>query len=312
MGNTEKTLIKLFEAYSKNLEAFFPDLAGKFLCPLCKRLLSIEDLEKKKITIEHIIPSAIGGKLITLTCAACNHGAGAKLDAELLKRLQVEDVFSGKGSKPLRGKIKVGEGEQTVDLNIEFEDRPIVDLVGLPKYSNPSLQEAAIEEFEKGKGIEIRVEFEGYRVIPSYVAIIRSAYLMMFSFFGYGYILNPNLKIVLEQIQNFTAQSNVLYGIVEIQEAKFNANQINICQLSPSLFCFLPTLNFSTNKERYYSIVMPGLEHSGKRLYDNWKMSLESATFEVKIWKTILFDPSSISSPWLPHQIWREVESIGK
>jgi hypothetical protein len=186
-------------------------------------------------------------------------------------------------------------------------------LIGLPKYSNPSLQEKAIQEFEKGKdkGIKFQVEFESYKKIPSYVAIIRSAYLMMFSFFGYGYILHPNLKIVFEQIQNFTIESNVLYGIVEIQGNELGANHVSVCQLSSGEFCFLPTLNFSTTTEdRHYSIIMPGLGDSSKSIYDKLKLLRESATSELTVLETILFAPKLISYPFLPYQIWQKIGSV--
>src|SRR5574341_1282036 len=98
---------KLFTTYAKNLTLYAPQMHDRFCCPICLTLFERRDLSL--LRKEHIIPSAIGGTLITLTCAECNHTQGSKLEANLVKRLHVEDIFAGKSKVPIRGQVSTGD-----------------------------------------------------------------------------------------------------------------------------------------------------------------------------------------------------------
>ncbi|MBK9209082.1 MAG: hypothetical protein IPL71_12575 [Anaerolineales bacterium] len=59
-------------------------------------------MKSGELTLEHIIPSALGGKFITLTCKECNSKSGELLDAHLIQRLRTEDILTGKAMNLLR------------------------------------------------------------------------------------------------------------------------------------------------------------------------------------------------------------------
>lgn len=95
-------IIDLYNAYKSNLfEIGYNTNGGDYmLCPLCLEKISRENIEKKIIPIEHIIPlhstidkkqktpfTKIGVKSVrsglTITCKTCNEKKGSKLDAPM-------------------------------------------------------------------------------------------------------------------------------------------------------------------------------------------------------------------------------------
>jgi hypothetical protein len=65
---------KLFDLFSKNLAAAkqqwpeLPNVSDHFLCPLCRKLFDRSALNPpEKVSIEHAIPSALGGTYATAT-----------------------------------------------------------------------------------------------------------------------------------------------------------------------------------------------------------------------------------------------------
>ena len=67
---------KLFEQYSANLTKNSTLSEGWFVCPLCHQVFDWE--RETLLSIEHVIPKALGGKLLTLTCKKCNNDYGSK------------------------------------------------------------------------------------------------------------------------------------------------------------------------------------------------------------------------------------------
>ncbi|MBN2502846.1 MAG: HNH endonuclease, partial [Anaerolineales bacterium] len=76
MSKKQKKKEKLFDLYSTSL-AINSNLTDWFICPLCHRGFKKEHLES--LTLEHIIPQSLGGKLVTLTCWKCNKRVGQVL-----------------------------------------------------------------------------------------------------------------------------------------------------------------------------------------------------------------------------------------
>jgi len=76
---------KLFSLYAANLKIFKPELDDKFLCPICQEIFDrcALSFEHPLISIAHIIPQSIGGRLSTITCAKCNNNIGSKFDNHL-------------------------------------------------------------------------------------------------------------------------------------------------------------------------------------------------------------------------------------
>ena len=65
--------------------------AEVILCPLCWGVFPIGALAEGTVVPEHIPPISMGGKVRTLTCSACNHRHGSKLEGPLAERLRYEE-----------------------------------------------------------------------------------------------------------------------------------------------------------------------------------------------------------------------------
>ncbi len=140
MGNTQskrRRLTRYFEAYASNLSFFIPSLRNVFACPLCLRGFNPDALESEGLTEEHVISRELGGKLITLTCKDCNSRGGADLDVHLANEFRALDKISGLRAKPFKGRVKVGDVKQDVEVYVSGDQSPRLRIIGDTKRTNP-------------------------------------------------------------------------------------------------------------------------------------------------------------------------------
>jgi hypothetical protein len=138
----------LFDQYSWNLALYLPEWKERFACPLCLRLFTRAEIDQ--LSVEHIVPSSIGGNVLTLTCTECNNRHGSKLDAHLINRLRAEDKLTGRNPSGLRGVVTTGLGSFTAWMRISpSEDSPL-SFIGIPKHSDPKLLQLAMDELAAG------------------------------------------------------------------------------------------------------------------------------------------------------------------
>ncbi len=292
---TKQRLEKLFNTYTENLSNCFPQAVGIFICPICQRNFFREALDREELSLEHIIPESLGGKWTTLTCKECNSKQGAKLESHLKRRLESEDVLSGKSDLPIRSKIQIGDGEFAADVYLSSET-PNVQIVGLPHLSNPNLHLKAIKGLESGL-LDIKMAGSlGYKELPSRVAVLRIAYLMMFSIFGYGYIQANTLDIVRDQITDFNKEQAPLNGVVVLNDSKY-VNRVGLLTYPTELRCFFVVVRVNTKYSyRDFGVALPGLDKTGFTLYDRWKENLTKMVFPSNGKIDILdFDPALIT-----------------
>src|SRR5437899_1275830 len=88
---------RLFEFYSTHLSHCMPDRQGVFVCPLCLRSFTREALDgpTPRLSIAHVVPKKMGGRLCTLTCTECNNNSGTRIEADLFERFLAEDTWNG-------------------------------------------------------------------------------------------------------------------------------------------------------------------------------------------------------------------------
>ena len=87
--------LSLFSSLSADLHTERPDLVNEVGCPLCLTWFDMTSVDQ--LSQEHIIPSAVGGELLTLTCVRCNNTQGAKLDFHLAQAMKALDGLAGLG-----------------------------------------------------------------------------------------------------------------------------------------------------------------------------------------------------------------------
>ncbi len=110
---TRRRLEALFDLYSSNA-SLYSELNGVFVCPLCFRGFERSAIEKKLLSVEHVVSSKLGGRIETLTCTKCNNNQGSSLDAPLINRVRAEDRLAG--LEPIPSKLTIGQAEVTTNV----------------------------------------------------------------------------------------------------------------------------------------------------------------------------------------------------
>lgn len=175
----------LFNLYSNNL-AINSNLNGWFICPLCLKGFSIEHLDS--LTLEHIVPKSLGGKLITLTCWKCNNDFGSKLISKLYKNIQIKEILSGTKNGFLDSKFSI-DGHSVSALFEPGKDSH--NLIFNPKRSNPEDTEYIQSKFKKNDVNNFNLIFNaGYSKKEENSALLLIAYLLMFYQFGYFFVFS--------------------------------------------------------------------------------------------------------------------------
>lgn len=307
-NNRVKKAESLFSAYTKNLSFYHPQLAGVFLCPICLQPFTRDAVLSGELTLEHIIPSSLGGKILSLTCAECNSKAGTQLDAHLVQRIRIEDILSGKSDKPLKARVKIGNGEFGADIYLSENQDPNIRIVGIPSISSPELHALASLEIESGvKSFSLHGSL-GYKDVPSRVAVLRAAYLLMFRYFGYGYILYRNLKQIRSQILQPEVETSPIKAIYLIDEMPLT-NIIALLKQPDDLRCFLAIINISTNIKRNIAVVLPGPDPKSETIYERWIKASISGQINYRPDIDVLFyNPAYISESehkFLPEKLWK-------
>lgn len=255
----------LFDRYSLNLAFYKPDLRGYFMCPLCLRVFSEDALHSKLLTEEHIFPRAVRGgyNLITITCKRCNSVSGSQLEkylAEYFKILSFRNMEEGQ-----RTRIRLTTGEGEIGGDVEFRGR-IVLLYDNEGVSNPKKQDKFYNYLQSMVGktgwkLRIQKRFD-YKHNRYRAAILRVAYLIMFYYFGYEYILNPNLELVRRQIAEPDKKSLPEWFIIRWLEdfslPNLGKPTVSIVIRPQKLRSFLVTFVLKGKQPQSYGIIMPG------------------------------------------------------
>ncbi len=174
-----------------------------YICPVCALPFSKEALDQtiaNPLTLEDAPPKSLGGHANVLTCKACNNRAGQQIDHHLTNRMNELDqyqfvpgvefhpVFGHKGTM-VQGTIKVNEqGEAEVIHHI--------------KKNNPSSLNQYIASTSKDDVVNLNFRDSKVDVFRLQLALLKTAYLMVFEKFGYTFLLNSCYDRLREQLRN--------------------------------------------------------------------------------------------------------------
>lgn len=100
------------------------------------------------------------------------------------------------------------------------------------------------------------------------IALLRIGYLIAYSVLGNGFLINPGLYKVREQILN--PDKNILPKSFWIKfDFQKEVEGINIVSLPKEMQCFLVVFNLKTaSQSRQFAIALPGPSGSGLAVYD--------------------------------------------
>lgn len=314
MTNKEKRE-KIFDIFSQNLGwvkqhvRFEPDFDKGYICPLCFEIFFKKDLDislNNFLSLEDVPPVSLGGKPLVLSCKECNSKSGHQLDVHLLNALLENDAksflpnsetfstFEIDGNT-LYGKIDINEKGQFFINFDEMNGKP-EDKINFKE----GLYHKVIEynpRFHPNLRYTTRVQSKNmqmkFKTISdkrkAEVALLRIGYLSAFAKFGYGFLINENLRNVREQIKY--PDKDILPKSFRFHcEFPDDCEGINMISLPNKLRCFLIVFRLKTkSSNRQFNIVLPGLDENSNDIYKNLEEYLsqgkenvtEGITFET-------------------------------
>jgi hypothetical protein len=194
--------------------AQFPEGSSFYVCPLCIRpdiregtskafLFPRTAVTRGILTAEHVPPESFGGKELLLTCAPCNHTAGAHLDSHARKRENPVDAFQGRVDEPVAVRL-TADGHSIAADFIKEGDTFTLKVLPEAKSGKPGSEEGFREVLARPEGSDRDINISFYADRHSErrarVSWLRSAYLALFAVLGYRYVFQAALAVVRRQI----------------------------------------------------------------------------------------------------------------
>ena len=204
----EPNRLRLFARFSENLALLHEELKGRYVCPLCLRDDFSEDSVRghsPDLTEEHCIPDGLGENVFVLTCAGCNNTTGRTIDSHLHKLLKAREFWKGTYGADLPARIDFAGNSLAVNIRRTAGEAVRMDMFVVKKACDPEAIRRSEESIRNKQQVDgFKLHF-GPNETPdtrrSRIALVKSAYLLMFQKFGYSYILHDLLDPVRQQIQ---------------------------------------------------------------------------------------------------------------
>jgi hypothetical protein len=196
----------LFDDFSQNLSAVDAEMKDTFRCPVCLKDFIRSDLYAENIlTLGHIGPEAVGGRRKTLECVKCNSNVGWRYDSHVATMRKDIDWASRKEGTEKLVKFKVNG---TIASAMWSYEKNSMAAIKATDRDDPNYK-ALTEELKSHVKPDGTLAFKGnasFRLLSKtenrVLSAIHAAYLMMFSCFGYGYVLSPEAEIIRKIIQD--------------------------------------------------------------------------------------------------------------
>jgi HNH endonuclease len=302
-----------FDRYAANLSYYMPEARDQFICPICRAAFgraSLDD-EENGPTVEHCIPKAVGGRLYTLTCKRCNNSLGAELDFHLANRLLADDFLAGISDRPMDGEVKIEGHRVRGSVSIRGGENPAFEVQVIKRATNPAELEGACQAMTNSEGgIQGSFSFNlGYNPRLARIALIRSAYLLMFRHYGYGYFFTENTELVRRQIEHI--EHDVIPEEAVLELTQFPDCMAPTIVTSPREFrsFVVPVKVRAANRFRVFGVVLPGFDDNAVGLYEKLRADCRaSATIPSMRYRVIGFNHTLLTHPEgiTPLDIWNE------
>jgi hypothetical protein len=206
--------------------------ADRVRCPLCLIGLDRTAVETRELTVEHIVPRALGGRLTTLTCRRCNNTQGSRLDRHVVEAARARDASEGHDT--FRTTVTVGGASLEAELAWTPDRSAANVLTIIPGASDPRQVQAVQDNMVDGA--EVRMSFS-YGYVPNrlWLGLLRAAYLCVFRTLGPAYALDSSVVWVRRQIREEDPPSPHLGRIVRAMKTPPDAERYDLVPLDVKL-----------------------------------------------------------------------------
>jgi hypothetical protein len=264
MVSSTKLRNKLFSVYSENLSLYRPELQNKFLCPMCQKDFSRDALQPDELALSlaHVVPKSLGGKLKTLACSSCDNEFGHKYDIHLAReRKHFEEIKQNKSTKYCYFKP---DGCERILTMIDYEGmrgpNPHLNIFNPPKMP-PEVWRRYFERIDYPAGeFKFSLIFEEpmLKLKERNLSLIYSAFLMMFYQFGYEYILSESADFLRQAIYGRVESFDFRNAILFCKGGPVNDGPtfatVKISESSCFMASFIPFY-----EESIFIVLLPGL-----------------------------------------------------
>jgi hypothetical protein len=233
------------------------------------------------LTEEHIIPEALGGTISTLTCKKCNNDDGGQVDSHFIQKVRVNEALRG-----YHGSIgsDVYINGHRVFAQVEFPNGEGGTTKILVKREGSNIAE--IEAFQQAflQGVVEKIQLKmslRYNENLAKLSVVRSAYLAMFSRFGYQYILNDSVEHIRQLIQNRDV-TNELFEFMPIenidldQHVQHHLYILHYKRHGGTSF-YLVLIKLSLNSISYHGAIMPDIVPNAMNVYQEHRILIQQS-----------------------------------
>ncbi len=257
MGDAKLLRKRLFARYAGNLRVIDPSSAGAFRCPLCLKDFTAKDVHSK-LCLAHIFPQGAGGSEVTLACQSCDSLHGSSLDADLVESVRVERP----GSKQ-RGRIVAGGRSIPILVSADPDDETI-RLDASIRHAHPT-DWTGIQDFfaAAGDGSKFQLSVTS-KVRPTRMrgSLYRSAYLRLFSMFGYDYVLAPCAQVARENIER------AALGEVSVTVCSSDARAESVAIVTAPTALRSLAVTMKVSGQRFATALLPGFDRDPRAVAD--------------------------------------------
>ena len=299
---------KLFSEYSDNLSFYRPELLDRFLCPVCENSITKADLEQdsSKVALAHIIPKSIGGRLYALACKACDNRIGCLFDKNLSDEIKsIENPIEQKG---IYGSLRGARTHGAMFIPSFFKNNIDFKVIPPPNFPQQVWNKRMEEHAKLGK-VSFKVKFDRpFDPDKRNISHLYSAFLLMFSTYGYEYVLSPNVDSIQDVFMGNNFPQRIHKSVLEVPSAAVTMRipSISIITEPKEIHAYLITLP-SPRKNRVRCVFLPGFGKSGEVGYTNL-LDLVGTRLELELGLSVMHPLESYKS----HLTDIEFKGIGK
>jgi 5-methylcytosine-specific restriction endonuclease McrA len=212
----------LFRSHLDDLKDIAPAAQDVFVCPICLRKFSHDDLDKKVLTDGHVWPeeirsrsgSAIAAEQRVLLCQHCNSMAGTRGDRQMQLREKIKEghktgqlyderriqLLLSPDERPIHLHAAVTTTTSADKLHAQLSFKPATNRTQWAR-NNPNEQQRFLRWADSGVACSVLIQpHHEHRHDLAKVGWVTSAYLLAFYTFGYRYIFHENLNPIREYI----------------------------------------------------------------------------------------------------------------
>lgn len=174
------------------------EIDNDYICPICLRKFSKEQISA--LSLEDAPQDSLGGYKIAITCKDCNNSCGHNIDIHLvnfIKRLDEIDFIKGSTRR-----IVIPDNGRNINAMLEVGNNKELRVILPQKINNPQWLQEHISNIKEGDVINIKNQRVNIDMKKVSTAILKNAYIILFSNFGYSFLLDKHYDRIRAQIKN--------------------------------------------------------------------------------------------------------------